>query len=192
MLPFLRAAWLPILILLLVGAWIALERSPEQTSNAIVLRWVINSQDRDVQFAQAIRARFEAEHPGIRIQFIKSNEGNKVEAMIAGGDAPDIVDVGFNQLHYYVTAGVLRDLSPFMTQADRAHLKDYFPITLKPFLTTLDSQLSTTAVYGLPQGYVPFILFYNKNLFDKAGVSYPSDSWTWKDYRRAAIKLTRS
>jgi len=34
------------------------------------------------------------------------------------------------------------------------------------------------------------VLFYNKDLFDAAGVSYPDDTWTWDDYLAAARKLT--
>src|SRR5258708_4873679 len=111
MLAFARSASLPLLIVLLCGLWVVLERSPEQRPGAVTLRWVINSQERDVQFGEAACKAFEASHPGIRIQFIKQSEGHKVEAMIAGGDAPDIVNVGMDQIHYYVEAGVLRDLT---------------------------------------------------------------------------------
>src|SRR5215510_7150936 len=108
MVSFLRGAWLLILIAALIPVWILLERSPEQQKGGAVLRWVVNSQERDQVFAQAARKAFEASHPGIRIQFIKTNEGNKVEAMIAGGDAPDIVSIGMDKVHYYVRANVLR------------------------------------------------------------------------------------
>src|SRR5262249_54609660 len=122
-------------------------------------------------------------YPGVRIQFIKTNEGRKVETMISGGDAPDIINVGMDRLHYFVQAGVLRDLGPFMASPDLADLRSFFPATMAPFR-------QGEHVYAIPWGYVPFILFYNKNLFDKYGVPYPDDRWTWEDYRRAAIRLT--
>jgi len=149
----------------------------------VVLRWVVNSQERDQLFYQAAKKAFEASHPRIRIQFIKSNEGDKVDTMIAGGDAPNIVNLGWNQIHFYIQAHAVRDLTPFMTAADRADLRQYFPALLAPFQ-------EGKALYALPWDYVPFILFYNKNLFDKYGVPYPNDHWTWEDYRRAAIRLT--
>ncbi|MFN3650877.1 MAG: extracellular solute-binding protein [Armatimonadota bacterium] len=183
MLSFLRAAWLPVLFLALTALWVVLERSPEQRGDGVVLRWVVNSQERDQVFARAARDAFEAKHPGIRIQFIKQNEGRKVETMIAGGDAPDILEYGLDRSHYFVRAGVLRDLAPLMSDADRADLSSYFPVATGPFR-------QGERVYGLPWGYVPFVLFYNKNLFDKYGVPYPRDGWTWDDYRRAAKALT--
>src|SRR2546425_5518979 len=112
---FLRSAWLPFAILLLIVAWILLEQSPEQRPNAVVLRWVVNSQERDQVYARAAKAAFESTHPRIRIQFIKQNEGRKVDTMISGGDAPDICEVGMDKVHYYVRAGVIRDLLPLMT-----------------------------------------------------------------------------
>jgi len=183
MLSFLRGAWLPFLLLVLLALWIVLEQSPEAKPGGVTLRWVINSQERDVQFAEAAKRAFEAKHPGIHIQFIKTNEGRKVETMIAGGDAPDILSFGMDRVHYFIQAKVLRDLAPSLTPADREDLRRFFPVTLEPFR-------DGARLYGLPWGYVPFILFYNKNLFDKYGVAYPNDRWTWEDYRRAARQLT--
>jgi multiple sugar transport system permease protein len=182
-LSLLRAVWLPVLLAAMLGLWWMLEQSPARQGDAVVLRWVVNSQERDQLFAQAAKQAFEAKHPGIRIQFIKQNEGRKTETMIAGGDAPDIVEVGMDRVHYYVEAGVLRDLSGLMGAGDRVEMGAYFPVTAQPFRRG-------ERVYALPWGYVPFILFYNKNLFDKYSLCYPSDTWTWEDYRRAAKRMT--
>src|SRR5688572_18563151 len=155
MVGFVRSAWLPLVVLLLVVAWVFLEQSPERESGAVVLRWVVNSQERDQVYARAVKRAFEAKHPGIRIQFIKQNEGRKVDTMISGGDAPDICEVGMDRVFYYVRAGVLRDLGGLMSPADREELGSYFPVTLAPYV---DGE----KVYALPWCYVPFILFYNK------------------------------
>lgn len=183
MISLLRSAWLPVTILCLLILWAFLEQSPEQKGDVIVLRWVVNSLERDQVFAQAAKRAFEAKHPGIRIQFIKTNEGRKVDTMIAGGDAPDILSVSMDRVHYFIKAGVLRDLKPFMTPEDEADLKNFFPVTLSPFQ-------SGEKVFAIPWGYVPFILFYNRNLFDKYNVSYPDDTWTWEQYRQAAKRMT--
>ncbi|MCL5964739.1 MAG: sugar ABC transporter substrate-binding protein, partial [Deinococcus sp.] len=44
--------------------------------------------------------------------------------------------------------------------------------------------------YGLPITFSTVLLFYNKDLFDKAGVAYPTSAWAWKDVLDAAKKLT--
>lgn len=178
-----RILWLPVALVILLGLWLWLEQPVTPADGRTVIRWVINSQDRDVQYAEAVRAGFERRHPDIHVEFIKTNEGRKVETMIAGGDAPDILVYGLDRAHYYLSAGVLRDLTPLMSLQDRQALADYFPLTLAPFQRG-------ESLYALPWGYVPFILFYNKGLFDRFGVPYPDDGWTWDDYRRAARALT--
>lgn len=44
--------------------------------------------------------------------------------------------------------------------------------------------------YGLPRDFDTIALFYNKDLFDAAGVDYPTADWTWDDFRAAAEALT--
>lgn len=46
------------------------------------------------------------------------------------------------------------------------------------------------AWWALPYDYSVIGLFYAKHLFDKAGVGYPNESWTWTDLARTARKLT--
>src|SRR5687768_1850597 len=46
-------------------------------------------------------------------------------------------------------------------------------------------------VYGLPWIAQPVVLFYNKELFDAAGVEYPQAGWTWDDFTEKAKALTQ-
>lgn len=177
----------------LVGLWVVLERPPEQSPNTTVLRWVVNSSERDQVFARYIKngdpqhniPGFEATHPGIRIEFIKANEGDKVGTMIAGGDAPDIISVGAGENFYrYTEANVLRDLSPYLTDKDKQDLEgDFFPVARL-------SMMKGGKYYALPWNLVPFVLFYNKRVFDRYNVPYPTADWSWADYESAAKKLT--
>ena len=45
-------------------------------------------------------------------------------------------------------------------------------------------------LYAIPNTVAPDVLYFNKAMFDKAGVAYPTDNWTFDDLRDAAIKLT--
>ncbi len=44
--------------------------------------------------------------------------------------------------------------------------------------------------YALPSKIEAYCVFYNKDLFDKAGIPYPTGAWTWEDYKNTAIALT--
>ncbi|HEY4224987.1 MAG TPA: sugar ABC transporter substrate-binding protein [Pseudolysinimonas sp.] len=54
----------------------------------------------------------------------------------------------------------------------------------------LDTYETDGKQYALPTSFSDVVLFYNKDLFDAAGVKYPTDSWTWADETAAAKKLT--
>ncbi len=45
-------------------------------------------------------------------------------------------------------------------------------------------------VYALPFRTNDWVLFYNKNLFDKAGIAYPTDQMTWQDVGKLAKEVT--
>jgi multiple sugar transport system substrate-binding protein len=47
------------------------------------------------------------------------------------------------------------------------------------------------SVYGLPWIAAPVVTYYNKDLFDAAGLEYPTSDWTWDDFRSAAETLTQ-
>jgi ABC-type glycerol-3-phosphate transport system substrate-binding protein len=46
------------------------------------------------------------------------------------------------------------------------------------------------SVYGFPRDVGLEVLYYNKAIFDEAGVEYPNENWTWDDFVAAAEKLT--
>jgi multiple sugar transport system substrate-binding protein len=54
----------------------------------------------------------------------------------------------------------------------------------------LDTYQTAGKQYALPTSFSDVVLYYNKELFDAAGVSYPTSSWTWKDETAAAKKIT--
>jgi multiple sugar transport system substrate-binding protein len=82
--------------------------------------------------------------------------------------------------------GVLEDLSPWIATDTAAsiHPADFFPALLK-------TAMIRERIYGIPVGYTPMVIYYNRRLFREAGVPYPDTAWTWGDFLQTAIKLTR-
>ena len=54
----------------------------------------------------------------------------------------------------------------------------------------LDPMRVNGKLYALPICFSTFSLFYNKDMFDEAGISYPDESWTWNVLCEASKKLT--
>ncbi len=103
----------------------------------------------------------------------------KIAASMGSKDAPDVMYM-WNFPAYY--AG-LEKLAPYIEKEGAAY-KDNFFEALWPY-NSIDGE-----VYGIPVGYTTHVLYYNKDMFDAAGVEYPTSSWTWDDLREASIKIT--
>ena len=82
----------------------------------------------------------------------------------------------------YAADGVLESLDGYI-DASGMDVDDYWPGALKT--TSFEGN-----VYGFPRDIGMEVLYYNKDHFDEAGLSYPDESWTWDDLRAAAEALT--
>ncbi len=127
-------------------------------------------------------------HPNIKVVFEHtpySGYDSKVLTRIAGGAAPDIITTEVNYFVTFASKGVLESLTPYMQQDAEFKVADFFPQIIDRFTVNGD-------LYAVPRDVAPFAcVFYNKELFDKAGLAYPTDDWTWDDLLRMARALTK-
>lgn len=102
----------------------------------------------------------------------------------SSGDLPDIFNMSQDQVGFYVNNGALLDLQPYL---DAAGID---PTVWGTGLVDPYRSAETGDVYGTPLEWVTVALYYNKDLFDAAGVEYPTADWTWDDFANAAAALT--
>lgn len=128
--------------------------------------------------------KFMEKNPNIEVKMVPtplSNYQTKLEEMIQAGSAPDIFRVGNNWCLQYGAKGILLDLSAY-TKSDADFVNGFYPGYMDHF--KVDSKL-----YGLPGLINTYGVFYNKDLFKKAGLSEPTGDWTYKDLLNDADKL---
>jgi multiple sugar transport system substrate-binding protein len=138
------------------------------------------------EIEESVIASFEADHPDIDIELEMlpfSDYFTKLKTIIAGGDAPDVAAMNFENLQQFASLGALAELDPFIE-------KDNFDMT-QYYETTVGMHQYEGKQYGLPATFSTVPLFINKTLFDEAGVSYPDGTWTWDDLIQAGKKLTQ-
>jgi ABC-type glycerol-3-phosphate transport system substrate-binding protein len=127
-------------------------------------------------------------HPELKIVFEHTpytGYDSKVLTRIAGGAAPDIIATEVNYFVTFASKSVLEDLTPWIAADPEFKVSDFFPQVIDRF--TVDGKL-----YAVPRDVAPFAcVFYNKELFDQAGIPYPTDDWTWEDLLRIARALTK-
>lgn len=109
----------------------------------------------------------------------------KVQTEFAAGMGADVVFCEVNNFIDLYTKGILMPLDELIAADPSIDIKDYYPELTKRF--TRDGKL-----YVLGRDIAPFAcVFYNKDLFDQAGLPYPKDNWTVKDLVEIGQKLVR-
>jgi len=150
------------------------------------ITWALWGSPEEKASHEKVAAAFMKEHPEIKVEIWNqpwSDYFTKIQALWASGDAKVIPDVAFLwPTPKYAAQGVLENLDPYIAKSDYK-LEDYWP-------GLLESAKYEGSVYGFPRDIEANVLYYNKDLFDKAGVDYPTDKWTWDDLLAAAEKLT--
>jgi len=131
-------------------------------------------------------AIFEAENPMINIEVETAAWGDYftlLQTKIAGGVAPDVFELNYENFVSFASKGVLRDLTA-LAAADASYDVDiFYPRAMNAFNYN-GMQL------GLPETFSTVVLFYNQDIFDAAGVDYPEADWTWTEAVAAAEKIT--
>ncbi len=136
----------------------------------------------------ALIKNFNTIYPQIKISFepVPDNYGTKLLTQIAANDAPDVFQVGDGDVRMFVERGGAADLTDYVKGKGNLPGLDtgvYYPALFQTGVVDGKSSFLT-------KDYSPLAIYYNKDLFDKAGVAYPKDGWTWADLQAAAIKLT--
>ncbi|MCX7918329.1 MAG: extracellular solute-binding protein [bacterium] len=131
-----------------------------------------------------IIAEFEKLHPNIRVQLEPNAEASRIFLVeMASGTPPDVMYLVGTFLAQLVAKNAVLDLTPFIEQ-DQIDMSIFYPQVRD--VLTFNGKL-----YAYPIHFSTNVIFYNRKLFDQAGIPYPDETWTWDDYKAAATKLTK-
>jgi multiple sugar transport system substrate-binding protein len=160
--------------------------APESGSVTLTVSGFTSSPAEDALVQQNLN-KFSQLHPNIKINWspIPGDYPAKMRANVASGNVPDVFYLTPDMSSEYIGANKVLNLSPYMAH-DNVSPTNYYASLLNPF-TCKSGQ-----IYGLPKDWNTLGLFYNKQLFQAAGVPFPTNSWTWSDMQNAAQKLTKN
>jgi multiple sugar transport system substrate-binding protein len=162
------------LVLMLALSGVALA----QDSVTIRLAGWASSPEEDAALTAMLDA-FMAANPDIEVEFQPSTTYNEtMQTAFAAGDYAEVFYVNSDTVASWVDAGVIADGSSEIADQDDIYesLRNVF---------TLDGTL-----YCAPKDFSTLALQYNKDMFDAAGLGYPTADWTWDDLKAAAETLT--
>lgn len=137
------------------------------------------SNDGNEENLQKIVAAFEEEHPDITVEVTTlpyADYGTALQTDLAAGTVSDVFDLEYANYAQYQANGVLAEIPV----EDPGVYRE----------SVLEAYATDGKQYALPSSFSTVVLFYNSDLFDAAGLEYPTSDWTWADEQAAAEQLT--
>ncbi|GMB10126.1 ABC transporter substrate-binding protein [Thermolongibacillus altinsuensis] len=125
---------------------------------------------------------FEKKYPNIKVkhEVISEQYMDVIKTRLIGGEGPDVFYLDAFEAPALIETGVLEPLDQYVT--DDFDINDFE----KPLLDAFKGK--DGKIYGFPKDYSTLALFYNKKMFEEAGLEVPK---TWDELREAAKKLTK-
>jgi multiple sugar transport system substrate-binding protein len=133
---------------------------------------------------------FEADNPDIHVQLVSINE--LLGIGLLGGEPPEDtwqrLAAGADVINTQadgdpVDMGLVRDLEPLMDADPNFQRDDFYP-------GALERSQWDGGTWSLPTRVMYDVIYFDKDAFDEAGVSYPEPGWTWDDFLAAANAVT--
>ena len=155
--------------------------SAEEAKTLTVVTWDATT----TPYLAAQKEAYEASHPGVTIEYVdvaSQDYAIKTTTMLEGGDTSDVFMVK-----------ELDDIIKWQAQGFAAPLNSFVEATgydLSGFVGTEANYSVDGELYAVPFRSDFWVLFYNKDLFDAAGVAYPTNDMTWDQYADIAMQLT--
>lgn len=175
---FAAAAGVAVVATLSLAACSGSSETPAEESGPVTLTMSGWSLDTTPEF-QALADAFQEENPDVTIElkgYDPAEYNTLLTADLAAGSGPDII--------------TQKEVKFVPTFVEGGQLLDVSDVELPDGISGASSYEVDGTAYAVPYRNDSWVLFYNKALFDQAGVEYPDGSWTWDDYSEAAAALT--
>jgi len=141
----------------------------------------------ELQLWEEMKALHEERHPEVVVdlQYSPGEYHRKLRLQFISKTACDVIMVDDEFFPTYCSAKHLLDLEPFIEErTEWLRLEDFLP-------TSIESFTYKGTRYAMPWDGFSMLVFYNKDLFDREGLPYPEDNWTWQEFRELSRALTK-
>jgi multiple sugar transport system substrate-binding protein len=171
----------PIAILALSLLCAAAGFPADQKTTLRVVWW--GTQERHERTVKTLQM-FESENPGLTINYDFAGWNDywtKLTTMAAGNNLPDVMQQDYQYLTEWVGRGLLTPLEEFRSELDFSDVAG----------SALAGGRAAGRLYGVSLGVNSTCILLDADAFKKAGVPLPPDTWTWADFERISLALTR-
>jgi multiple sugar transport system substrate-binding protein len=142
----------------------------------------------EIQAYRNVIAAYENEHPDVNVKMSEASDRDDLIARLstsfAGGTPPDLFLLNYRFYAQFAARGVLEPIEDRVDDSDVFQQEDFYK-------EAMDAFRFHNTLTCLPQNISSLVVYYNKDLFQKAGVAAPKEGWKWDDMVAAAKKLTK-
>lgn len=162
--------------------------SSKESHEAVTLSmWIWD--DAQAPAMKSMANAFTAKYPWITIEITSvagvTDYNTKMQSVIGTADAPDIFWMNFNLSKEYIPMGFVQDLSSYIKKDTSIDMSKLNSGIVKAY--TVDNK-----IYAIPKDTDSYAAYYNKSLFDKAGVAYPDGTWDIAGFCAVVKKVTQN
>lgn len=158
------------------------EENPSSgTGDTVKIRFATWDSEESLALQQELVDKFNSSQE--KIQVTLEAYGDEYDTKLAAGmgakDAPDVMYMW----NYPAYKDALEPLDSYIEKEGAEYGENFYE-------ALWNYNKADDVILGLPVGYTTHVMYYNKDLFDAKGVSYPEAGWTWEDAKEIAKKLT--
>jgi multiple sugar transport system substrate-binding protein len=140
----------------------------------------------EIQAYRDVIAAFENEQPDVNVNLIEASDRDDLIARLstsfAGGAPPDLFLLNYRFYGQFAARGVIEPIEQRVDDSDVFEQEDFYEQAMNAF--RFNDELTC-----LPQNISSLVVYYNKDIFQKAGVPLPKEGWTWDEFVDTAKKV---
>ena len=147
--------------------------SAQEQSDTVTLTLLVGGGAEYLQNLRTILTAFETQNPDIKLDIIESSNTNEqFRVLYSSGVRLDLVRTNHGQIATYAKEGSILDLTPMIERDPDFPFDAFYPAAQE--MLKIGGR-----IYFIPFGIAVETLFYNKDLFSNAGLTFPDQSWSW-------------
>ncbi|MFC0272783.1 ABC transporter substrate-binding protein [Metabacillus herbersteinensis] len=170
------------------------ESAGGEDGKVVNLTFMFSGQPQEQTAYKNVVKKFEEANPNVKVKTVVTagdQYDTKLQAAIAGKSVPDVFFYNPGNLKAYVNAGVLKDITELVENAEGVNISKIWESGINKY--RYDGEVAGQgAIYGVPKDLGPFAFGYNKTMFEEAGIPLPDPDkpYTMEEFLEVNKKLT--
>jgi multiple sugar transport system substrate-binding protein len=158
----------------------------EGTGDPVSITLQVSGEPEETAVFGQLADNFEKDNEGTTVEVVEIAEKDehiaRLASSFASGEPPEIFLVNFREYSQFVSQGAVEPIGPLVDERG-VDLGDYYTPPVEAF--SYGGQLQC-----FPQNISSLVVYWNRSVFEDAGVEPPAEGWTWDDFRSTAEQLS--